>query len=1125
MNCNISLLLAHHIDHLNAEGFTTSHINLLQSMGVRSISEAEAIEMGFKVWSQGKWISGSGIYFPFTDGFGQIRLDTPIKREDGSIAKYLTPCKAKAQAYLPANSQAVTEGFKDAQAGSLHGDVPTAAIAGVSHYKALPQGAGITTIFDSDGWTNPNVMVSLIRCGQWLKGKINLIPEIPGQPKAGLCEFFKAGHTKEDYQKLIKNAYTPKELLLAWVQKFATIPKKWLDVAIKRAIRLAAELLGKFEQENFLNDLKKFTKVSIQNLRVFLSETLQQLHRQQRTANAEPYYLQHRYQKYGKVCQSFGLDYNNLINESTFDDFVYRQLGAKTGNWAVMDSAFYQYQGEAQWQAVEDAQVYELACAWSEQAYKLKYSKDFGYEVDYCFKNHKDTESAFKYSRKHLYCKPPDNHHLVAFNNVTVDMRNGEEMPHSKEHYLTWHIPYNYLKNAECPAVFHSYVNQAFGEEMLPYIRAYLAGYLDPTATYSWFVHLIGPSGSGKGTFIRLLGKMFGLGGYRSSSSFAELATPEGRHQHLTGARLFALPDVKGFMQGTNAFYELVDNGAMSGRPLYQSHAYEKVWNTRFIIASVNHLQVENSADGWDRRCRLLPTKERVGAIDPSLEKQLEAAIGEIIGWALAMEPNERDAILLTPNSNSQQLIDLRYEASIYADSVKFFVDRGLRPTTELGDVDDATLHSCYAALCKEHGLQPLSAPKFIAHLKTIIPKHRLERRWSPMVKGKRRILPAHWQHISFVQNAFSNIADSQKEGQSSNQYIEPVWVCHKSKCVEGGLFEFEQFWNSDPPDSPGGGGDKGGGNPPCPLGSLGSINLVANCNGGSANGSAYLVEAQSPKSSNSNTLSRVDQVDQLDRGKTLAIETKNNLVDSETFSHDDRQSTNKDGDPPDPLSPQKLTIKPEQGVQGNWETNLNSIVQMLQAVQTVGDRDAVESEARRLGLPDNWKKLVCPLLDEETLSKLKRLKQQSVGQRAAKEYQFQIGEKVVVKSHPHLIGKVSGINDDPNDSKSDDVWFEDGTDRYTEQELENVNQSNRVVPSERQDPSTNCSTQSLETTRQTSLVGKWVKLKYSDGITAYHVVAETMVDGVRLIQIELKPGVIVHRCANHIIEVFGQSS
>ena len=257
-----------HIKHLLAEGFKLPHIEEWYKAGLKSVTASEATAQGFKVWVNGEWRSGSGIYFPFTPTFGQVRLDSPIVRENGQPAKYLTPCKKKSVASIPDGCGVITEGAKDAFAGTIIGEIPTGALAGVSHYrKTLPQGAGYTTIFDSDGWYNPQVFRNLINMGIWLKGKVQLLPEIPGQPKAGLCEYFKASYTAEDYKNLIATAYTPKELILDWAKHWEKMPDKWMSLAIRTLIDLAVQHLDPLEVEAVLRRIKKATGTSVMRLR------------------------------------------------------------------------------------------------------------------------------------------------------------------------------------------------------------------------------------------------------------------------------------------------------------------------------------------------------------------------------------------------------------------------------------------------------------------------------------------------------------------------------------------------------------------------------------------------------------------------------------------------------------------------------------------------------------------------------------------------------------------------------------------------------------------------------------------------------------------------------------------
>jgi hypothetical protein len=114
---------------------------------------------------------------------------------------------------------------------------------------------------------------------------------------------------------------------------------------------------------------------------------------------------------------------------------------------------------------------------------------------------------------------------------------------------------------------------------------------------------------------------------------------------------------------------------------------------------------------------------------------------------------------------------------------------------------------------------------KFISHLKTVLPNNFVQRRWGSMSNGKRNRVPAHWEYVTTVPGAFVSISHQEGFRNSSENApppTDPIWVCRKSKCEEGGLMEFADFWNPpSPPDDDGGdwgGGDNNPYTPPTPF-------------------------------------------------------------------------------------------------------------------------------------------------------------------------------------------------------------------------------------------------------------------------------------------------------------------
>ncbi len=405
-----------------------------------------------------------------------------------------------------------------------------------------------------------------------------------------------------------------------------------------------------------------------------------------------------------------------LVSKSTTFE-VHCRKNLFGDDWMVVNDAFYQWNGRY-WQFEHFEDVTKLIGDFTENSYEpAEVGKKFK------FGTNKFLDSAFKYCRKVLHKKvDTSRNHLKSFSNGTVDLRTGELFGHDKEHYLLSCSPCDYVPGSECPTEFKKFIQSAYGAEQVEVIRAITSMYLDPTAPYGKFAYLIGDSGSGKGVLLRAWANLVGEENCVSSNSLTELTKPEGRHQLLTGKSLFYIPDAGGFLSGLKAFYELVDNGGISGRALFSSSAYQKKWNVRFAIASVDHIQTENSGDGWDRRCIPLQTRPRIANIeDPELGRKLSTELGSIAGWALSMDKTERDRILLVPSTNPS-IVALKQDGAILGDSVRSFVDRTLRSGHDSYTGSD--LHSWYVAYCKAHNLSPSGYNKFVHHLQRVLSNH-----------------------------------------------------------------------------------------------------------------------------------------------------------------------------------------------------------------------------------------------------------------------------------------------------------------------------------------------------------------------------------------------------------------
>jgi hypothetical protein len=101
----------------------------------------------------------------------------------------------------------------------------------------------------------------------WI-AKFNSYPKkIKGTPKAGLCEYFKAGNTAEDYQKLIDSAKKPEDFYFGMGQAFWRYPRTKI-VSIKYGSFTASRwVFDEVEQDILVANIKTVcNKVSAKTL-------------------------------------------------------------------------------------------------------------------------------------------------------------------------------------------------------------------------------------------------------------------------------------------------------------------------------------------------------------------------------------------------------------------------------------------------------------------------------------------------------------------------------------------------------------------------------------------------------------------------------------------------------------------------------------------------------------------------------------------------------------------------------------------------------------------------------------------------------------------------------------------
>jgi energy-coupling factor transporter ATP-binding protein EcfA2 len=340
---------------------------------------------------------------------------------------------------------------------------------------------------------------------------------------------------------------------------------------------------------------------------------------------------------------------------------------------------------------------------------------------------------------------------VIVFSNGTYNLDNGQLEDHDPCHWATFRLAFPYREGASCPPELQAVIERCYSPEAEPIVRAIIRWVVDPKIQYGQCVHLLGPSGSGKGLLLDFLRSLFPDELHGDLLCPSLLSSPESVHQHIPGKRLMTFPDCPTSFKGKkrwNTFYELIENKPVTTRRLYSGEAERpRRMNCRFVLASIESFQSSDGTDGFQRRAITLPTLPRQGDPDHSLVEDLQplseryALIrGEAVSWALSM-PLKEVLSVLDLRDPGGLLRETAQEVTIASDILSQWVDTCLEPVPGpdganqvVSDSEWLVLFDIYKAWCQFSCSPKMAFALFQGQVRRVLgPKRCLPRGKAPM--------------------------------------------------------------------------------------------------------------------------------------------------------------------------------------------------------------------------------------------------------------------------------------------------------------------------------------------------------------------------------------------------------
>jgi putative DNA primase/helicase len=326
----------------------------------------------------------------------------------------------------------------------------------------------------------------------------------------------------------------------------------------------------------------------------------------------------------------------------------------------------------------------------------------------------------------------PEPHGLIPFANGLLDTQTRALVKTTPTNALTWALPFNYQPEATCPLIQNWLCETTGDEGTVQLLRAFMAALLRGPAKYHKFLHLIGPGGTGKSTFIRLLQWLVGEQN-TVSTDLRQLEQNRFESAMLYQKRLAMITESDKYRGGVNTFKKATGQDPLRLERKQVQQAGSFIFDGLVVMASNEALTTTDHSSGIERRRVTIPFEKRITEEQKRRwnecggETQLHAEIPGLVNWLLDLSVEKMEYIIAHPpalvvNANTEAMRDNNPVADWVMENC--IPARGV--WTQVGVKNDAKdmggvfffnekdhLYPNYLRWCRQNGREPLSLRRF----------------------------------------------------------------------------------------------------------------------------------------------------------------------------------------------------------------------------------------------------------------------------------------------------------------------------------------------------------------------------------------------------------------------------
>lgn len=319
--------------------------------------------------------------------------------------------------------------------------------------------------------------------------------------------------------------------------------------------------------------------------------------------------------------------------------------------------------------------------------------------------------------RKWLEKSPKE---LLPYQNGVLDVLTGSLLPHAPGYRFTWALPRIYNPLALDWEPINQWMQEVTGNNpaikkiLLCWLNALLKGRSDLQV----FLHLTGPGGTGKGTFMRLCVALIGEVN-NHSSCLNDWNTNRFESANAYRKRLVTFPDEDKYSGGLGRFKSLTGGDHLRGEEKGK-RAFQYVFDGMVMMASNYPIFASDTSSGMARRCLTVPFVQSCPKGNRrNLDREFAPYLDALTNYVLSIPDEEVTATLLQLGDSSPEVTQQSWEYRMRTDSVAAWLNECVIHDEEAmesvgADKDDvSTLFGSYHQYCDRTGSRAKGSREF----------------------------------------------------------------------------------------------------------------------------------------------------------------------------------------------------------------------------------------------------------------------------------------------------------------------------------------------------------------------------------------------------------------------------